>query len=189
VTGATSFPSSGAIRSRSHDIRGDADGPGPCATSPEHHSASVCEGLAAGIAEVDVALTRAVALLGDRWTLLIIDQIARRRGRFGQIVEALGVSTNVLSRRLATLLDCGVVELTPYFDRRTRYEYQLTSAGLTLEPVLTLLSAWGATQVGMAAPRRSAAMLPAQSGPRSAHIAAGDLTSAPGPDADLSGLR
>ena len=65
--------------------------------------------------------------------------------RFADIQQRLGIATNLLTTRLATLVDAGVVEKRPYREAgaRTRYEYHLTPAGQELVPVLAALRGWG----------------------------------------------
>jgi DNA-binding HxlR family transcriptional regulator len=88
---------------------------------------------------------RALEVLGDRWTLLVLREIFNGVRRFDDISRHIGVARDVLTRRLNTLIDDGVVVRTPYQEpgRRTRYEYRLTNAGKDLRPVLMALMAWG----------------------------------------------
>ena len=88
---------------------------------------------------------RALGVLGDRWTLLVLREIFNGVRRFDDISNHIGVARDVLSRRLNSLIDEGVVMKTPYQEPglRTRYEYRLTQAGKDLRPVLMALMAWG----------------------------------------------
>ena len=88
---------------------------------------------------------RALDVLGDRWTLLVLREIFNGVRRFDDISQHIGVARDVLTRRLTTLIDTGVVTKTPYQEpgRRTRFEYRLTPAGRDLRPVLLALMAWG----------------------------------------------
>ena len=88
---------------------------------------------------------RALAVLGDRWTLLVLREVFNGVRRFDDISEHIGVARDVLTRRLTTLVDEGVLTKVPYQEpgRRTRYEYRLTQAGKDLRPVLLALIAWG----------------------------------------------
>jgi DNA-binding HxlR family transcriptional regulator len=63
--------------------------------------------------------------------------------RFDELAEDLGISRNLLTRRLAWLLKSGVIERKLYQRRPTRYEYRLTAAGRDLVPALLALTAWG----------------------------------------------
>jgi len=88
---------------------------------------------------------RALEVLGDRWTLLVLREIFNGVRRFDDISQHIGVARDVLTRRLTGLIDAGVVERRPYQEpgRRTRFEYRLTPAGRDLRPVLLALMAWG----------------------------------------------
>ena len=89
------------------------------------------------------SIARSLELVGERWTLLIVRDIFRRRRRFEDIQESLGIARNVLAARLATLQEEGIVERRIYQERPERYEYFLTEKGLDLWPVLVALIGWG----------------------------------------------
>lgn len=87
---------------------------------------------------------RATQLLGDRWILLILRNATVGVTRFDQFQEQLGIADNILSNRLARLVEHGLLTKVPYRgERRTRYEYRLTTAGADIVPVLHALAAWG----------------------------------------------
>lgn len=93
------------------------------------------------VSEPRAGLTTAVALLGRPWTLLIIDALAERPLRFGQLVAALpGISTNLLTERLRLLSQAGVITRAP---TETASTYALSARGRRLEPVLAHLADWG----------------------------------------------
>ena len=94
-------------------------------------------------AEKNCSIARPLAFLGERWTVLVLRDLMLGRRRFDEIQESLGIATNVLSRRLATLVDEGVAERRLYSEHPERFEYRLTQKGLDLEPVLLALLAWG----------------------------------------------
>lgn len=86
------------------------------------------------------SIARPVALLGDRWTFIILRQAFRGVRRFDDFQSTLGISRSLLADRLGTLTDAGVFERRAYADdRRTRYEYRLTETGMDLYPVLMAL--------------------------------------------------
>jgi len=89
------------------------------------------------------SIARTLEVLGERWTLLVIRDVFNGRRRFDQIQENLGVARNVLSTRLALLVDEGILEKRPYQQRPARYEYFLTEKGLDLWPVMISLLDWG----------------------------------------------
>ena len=94
-------------------------------------------------------LAAALARVGDRWSLLLIDALLDRPQRFNELQEAVaGISTNVLAGRLKQLEAERVVLARPYQQRPTRHSYELTAAGRDLAGSLRLLAQWGGEQEG-----------------------------------------
>lgn len=92
-------------------------------------------------------LEEAVARVGDRWALLIVSALLDGPRRFNDLqADVAGIAPNVLSQRLRTLEQHGVVVATPYSARPPRFVYQLTAAGAELAGALRLLAQWGAGQ-------------------------------------------
>jgi len=89
------------------------------------------------------SVARALSVLGERWTLLIIRDAFRGTRRFDDFQASLGVTRHRLSERLKKLVAEGVLTRVPYQDRPMRYEYRLTRKGLALYPILMTLSQWG----------------------------------------------
>ena len=90
-------------------------------------------------------LAAAVAKVGDRWTLLVVEALLDGPRRFGELQAAVtGIAPNVLSQRLKHLEAEGVVVARSYQQRPERYAYALTAAGGELASALRLLAAWGA---------------------------------------------
>jgi DNA-binding HxlR family transcriptional regulator len=91
------------------------------------------------------SVARTVALTGDRWALLVLRDVGNGVRRFDELVRHLGIARDVLSRRLATLLEAGLISRRGYRDAgaRERQEYRLTDAGRDFVPVLIALMAWG----------------------------------------------
>lgn len=91
------------------------------------------------------SIARAVAVFGDRWSVLVLRDLSNGLRRFDTLVQHLGVARDVLSRRLETLTAEGIVERVPYAEvgQRTRYEYRLTDKGRDLTVVLIALKSWG----------------------------------------------
>lgn len=91
------------------------------------------------------SIARTLALVGDRWTLLMLRDIANGVGRFDELAGHLGIARNVLSRRLARLTEAGLVQRTAYREAgaRARHEYRLSGAGRELMPILLAFMAWG----------------------------------------------
>jgi DNA-binding HxlR family transcriptional regulator len=99
---------------------------------------------ASEIAEQDCSIARPAALLGDRWTLVILRQAFNGVKRFEDFQQTLGISRSLLAERLGRLVDAGVLRREPYKDSvRTRDRYRLTEMGLDLYPVLMALRQWG----------------------------------------------
>ena len=89
------------------------------------------------------SIARPLSVLGERWTILVLREISLGSRRFDEIQSALGVATNVLSSRLATLVDEEIVERRRYSEHPERFEYRLTRKGADLQPVLLAFLCWG----------------------------------------------
>ena len=89
------------------------------------------------------SLARSLAVVGDRWTLLILRDAFLRVRRFDDFQANLGIARRVLTDRLATLVEHGVFQKVAYQEKPTRYEYRLTKKGLALYPVIVSLVHWG----------------------------------------------
>ena len=90
-------------------------------------------------------LAAALASVGDRWTLLLVEALLGGPRRFGDLQRELdGIAPNVLTQRLRHLEQQGLVTAQPYSDRPPRFVYELTEAGAGLAGSLRLLTDWGA---------------------------------------------
>lgn len=89
------------------------------------------------------SMARGLELIGDWWSPLIIRDLFLDVRRFDELVEDLGISRNLLTTRLKSLVENGIVRRVAYRQRPTRYEYHLTEVGRDLVPVLLALTAWG----------------------------------------------
>ena len=88
------------------------------------------------------ALDGAMSRVGDRWTLLILRNANLGTTRFDDFRSELGIADNILSARLARLVQAGLLTRLPYRGTgRTRHEYRLTTAGADMLPVLHALAA------------------------------------------------
>jgi DNA-binding HxlR family transcriptional regulator len=95
------------------------------------------------------ALAHALASVGDRWSLLVVEALSDGPRRFGDLEAALpGIATNVLSQRLRHLEAERVVLAVPYSRRPPRYAYELTEAGRALGGAVRLLTQWSADHRG-----------------------------------------
>ncbi|ADB32261.1 transcriptional regulator, HxlR family [Kribbella flavida DSM 17836] len=89
------------------------------------------------------SLAQSLEVMGDWWSPLVLRDLYLGLTRFDQLVTDLGISRNLLTTRLETLMDGGLVTRTPYQDNPVRYTYALTEAGRELVPILLALTAWG----------------------------------------------
>lgn len=98
-----------------------------------------------GFSRANCSVGRTLEIVGERWTILVLREAFYGVRRFDEMLSAVGCARNILSDRLAKLLDEGVLRRTPYRDdgQRERYEYRLTDKGLELFPVLLALLQWG----------------------------------------------
>jgi len=91
----------------------------------------------------DCSIARALEVVGERWTLLIVRDVFLGLRRFEQLQEDLGIARNVLTDRLNRLVEEGVLERARYSERPERYEYRLTEMGRDLNIALAGLRQWG----------------------------------------------
>lgn len=89
-------------------------------------------------------VARALDVLGDPWTLLILREVFVGNRRFDGLKDELAIADTVLSKRLRVLVDAGLLDRVPYGGSvRPRVEYVLTEAGADTLPVLHALARWG----------------------------------------------
>jgi DNA-binding HxlR family transcriptional regulator len=84
-----------------------------------------------------------LAVIGDRWSLLILRDAFRGVRRFDELRRDLGIARNVLADRLDKLVESGILVRVPYQERPVRHEYRLTARGRDLSPALVALMRWG----------------------------------------------
>jgi DNA-binding HxlR family transcriptional regulator len=90
-------------------------------------------------------LAEALAAVGDRWTLLVVEALLGGSLRFNELQERIeGIAPNILSNRMRRLEQEGLVLAQPYSERPPRFIYELTAAGRELAGALRLLADWGA---------------------------------------------
>ena len=92
---------------------------------------------------VSCPIARSLAFVGDAWSLLILRDAHAGLTRFDQFRKSLGIAPTILTRRLATLTEEGLLEKRRYSERPPREEYLLTAAGRDFLPVLFMIGAWG----------------------------------------------
>ena len=89
------------------------------------------------------SIARSLEVVGERWSLLIIRNVGLGMNRFEPLRENLGITRSVLTTRLNSLIEYGILEKRRYSERPPRYEYHLTEKGRDLAPVLLQLMWWG----------------------------------------------
>lgn len=95
-------------------------------------------------AEDECPVARAVDVVGDWWSLLIVRDAFAGKRRFGEFEKSLGVARNILTNRLRKLVVAGVLETAPAADGSAYKDYVLTENGRGLLPVVVALGQWAA---------------------------------------------
>ena len=93
--------------------------------------------------ETSCPIARGIACIGDTWSMLILRDASNGLTRFDQFRKSLKIAPTILTRRLATLTEEGLLEKQRYSQKPPRDEYVLTAAGQDYLPVLAMLGAWG----------------------------------------------
>ncbi|MEV6595994.1 helix-turn-helix domain-containing protein [Actinoplanes sp. NPDC051346] len=90
-------------------------------------------------------IARAMAVLGEKWTVVVLREVFNGVRRFADMRERTGVPRQVLANRLASLVEHGVLRREPYREpgARLRHEYRLTRKGFDLYPLLVAVKEWG----------------------------------------------
>jgi DNA-binding HxlR family transcriptional regulator len=101
------------------------------------------------------SVARALEVVGERWTLLIIRDAFLGLRRFEEFQASLGIARNVLTDRLNRLVEEGILERVRYSERPERYEYVLTAKGRDLQIALAGLRQWGDKYISEKPPRIS----------------------------------
>lgn len=89
------------------------------------------------------SIAKALDVLGDPWTMLILRDCIIGATRFEQFTTRLGIPRATLTARLAHLCEAGVLRRVEYQDAPPRYDYVLTDKGEALRPVIVTLLQWG----------------------------------------------
>jgi DNA-binding HxlR family transcriptional regulator len=89
------------------------------------------------------SIARTLEVVGEKWALLAVREIFLGNRRFDEMIRRTGAPRDTLVARLRTLVDAGILERRRYSDRPQRFEYELTSAGRDLYPVILTLLRWG----------------------------------------------
>ncbi len=91
----------------------------------------------------DCSVARTLERIGERWTLMVLRDAFYGVRRFDDFQARLGIARNILTKRLAKLVDAEIMRKELYQEHPARYEYRLTEKGRDLIPILTSLLAWG----------------------------------------------
>ena len=95
------------------------------------------------IGDTRCPIARTLAVVGDRWTLLVVREAFLRARRFEEFHARTGATRHVVADRLERLVEHGILKKVPYQERPVRYEYRLTEKGVDLYPIISALRAWG----------------------------------------------
>jgi DNA-binding HxlR family transcriptional regulator len=142
-------------------------------------------------ADQNCSIARALAIVGERWTLLVMRDVLMGRRRFAEIKRSLGVAPNILSDRLQQLVEHGLLERRPLEGHAESHEYVATPQGQDVSPILAALLQWGDAYAAPGGPPRVQVHIPCG---HDAHprllcgycgevVARGQMRSRPGPGA------
>jgi DNA-binding HxlR family transcriptional regulator len=95
------------------------------------------------LANKECSMARAMEVVGDRWTILILRETYYGVTRFDEFEYYVGVAPNILSKRLKKLVDAGMMKRIPLPEHSGRYDYVLTEKGRDFFPAYLSLKKWG----------------------------------------------
>ncbi|MFJ3665962.1 winged helix-turn-helix transcriptional regulator [Streptomyces sp. NPDC090106] len=96
----------------------------------------------------ECSIARALEVVGERWTLLVVRDALYGVRRYNDFLGHLGIPRAVLAARLQSLIDEGILDKRRYQESPPRYEYVITDRGIALWPTLRALGRWGREQLG-----------------------------------------
>jgi DNA-binding HxlR family transcriptional regulator len=102
----------------------------------------------------DCSLARSLALVGERWTFLVLRDALYGVRRYGDFLSHLDLPRAVLAQRLNTLVEAGIMERRRYQESPPRDEYVLTQRGRELWPTVLTLASWGERHLSADGPKR-----------------------------------
>jgi len=91
----------------------------------------------------ECGLPQALEVMGERWSFMILRASFNGVHHFEEFLSELGIARNILSNRLAKLVDHGILRREPCPEDRRKIEYRLTEKGLDLLPAMLALRQWG----------------------------------------------
>jgi len=103
------------------------------------------------LADQNCSAAHTIAVIGDRWTLMLLRDLFLGVRRFDDFERRLGISRSIIADRLKHLVDEGVLRREAYQESPVRHEYRLTDKGLALHPVIMAIVHWGDTYYADAA--------------------------------------
>ncbi len=92
---------------------------------------------------IECGLPQALEVMGERWSFMILRASFNGLKHFEEFLSELGIARNILSNRLAKLVEHGILKREPCADDRRKIEYRLTEKGLDLLPAMLALRQWG----------------------------------------------
>jgi DNA-binding HxlR family transcriptional regulator len=95
------------------------------------------------LAGMPCPIARSLERVGEWWSMLIMRDALHGYTRFDQFQQSLGIAPNMLTRRLDSLVEAGLLERRRYSEHPPRHEYIVTPRGRDFRPVLIALLAWG----------------------------------------------
>ena len=91
----------------------------------------------------ECGLPQALEAMGERWSFMILRASFNGLHHFEEFLTELGIARNILSNRLAKLVENGILKRDPCADDKRKIEYRLTEKGLDLLPAMVALRQWG----------------------------------------------
>ncbi len=95
------------------------------------------------VGDTPCSIARTLAVIGDRWTMLIVRDLFLGARRFDEFQINTGMSSNLLTQRLNRLVEHGIIRKVPYSRHPPRHEYRFTAKGVDLYPIVCGLRQWG----------------------------------------------
>ncbi|HEY6965068.1 MAG TPA: helix-turn-helix domain-containing protein [Erythrobacter sp.] len=92
---------------------------------------------------IECGLPQALEVMGERWSFMILRASFNGLKHFEEFLSELGIARNILSNRLAKLVEHGILKREPCADDRRKIEYRLTEKGFDLLPAMVALRQWG----------------------------------------------
>lgn len=92
---------------------------------------------------IECGLPQALEVMGERWSFMILRASFNGLKHFEEFLSELGIARNILSNRLAKLVEHGILKREPCADDRRKIEYRLTDKGFDLLPAMIALRQWG----------------------------------------------